>query len=130
MLTLLVQYTGPRVTMRRFTVKNKHLLWQFDIKKTTHCDNLLHRRYLVPKIIPYVIYCVCLLVCLMDMVVGFTAAYAISAYHRWCCEFESRTGRGVQHYVIKFVKLPCRSSSDPHTTLQQKSWGETRWSWR
>jgi hypothetical protein len=55
MLTLLVQYTWSRVTMRRFTVKNKHLLWQFDIKKTTHCDNLL------------------------------------------------RTGRGVQHYVIKFV---------------------------
>ena len=21
----------------------------------------------------------------------------------WCCEFESRSGRGVQHYVIKFV---------------------------
>jgi hypothetical protein len=28
--------------------------------------------------------------------------YAISAYHHWC-EFESRSGRGVQHYVIKFV---------------------------
>jgi hypothetical protein len=64
MLTLLVQYTWPRVTMWRFSVENKHLLWQFDIKKTTHCDNLLHRRYLVPKIIPYVIYCVCLFVCL------------------------------------------------------------------
>jgi hypothetical protein len=37
------------------------------------------------------------------MVVGFTTAYAISAYHHWCCEFESRPGRGVQHYVIKFV---------------------------
>jgi len=23
--------------------------------------------------------------------------------HHWCCEFESRSGRGVQHYVIKFV---------------------------
>jgi len=21
------------------------------------------------------------------------------AYHHWCCEFESRSGRGVQHYV-------------------------------
>jgi hypothetical protein len=21
----------------------------------------------------------------------------------WCCEFESRSGRGVQHYVIKIV---------------------------
>jgi hypothetical protein len=28
---------------------------------------------------------------------------AISAYHHWCCECESRSGRGVQHYVITFV---------------------------
>jgi hypothetical protein len=37
------------------------------------------------------------------MVVGFTTTYAICAHHHWCCEFESRSGRGVQHYVIKFV---------------------------
>ena len=37
------------------------------------------------------------------MIVGFTTTYAISAYHHWCYEFESRSGRGVQHYVIKFV---------------------------
>jgi hypothetical protein len=37
------------------------------------------------------------------MVVGFTTTYAISAYHHWWCEFESRSGRGVQHYVIKLV---------------------------
>ena len=37
------------------------------------------------------------------MVVGFTTTYAISVYHHWCCEFEFRSGRGVQHYVIKFV---------------------------
>jgi hypothetical protein len=37
------------------------------------------------------------------MVVWFTTTYAISAYHNWCCEFESRSGRGVQHYVIMFV---------------------------
>jgi hypothetical protein len=37
------------------------------------------------------------------MVVGFTTTYAIGANHHWCCEFESRSGRGVQHYVIKFV---------------------------
>ena len=37
------------------------------------------------------------------MVVGFTTTYAISAYHHCYCEFESRSGRGVQHYVIKFV---------------------------
>jgi len=27
----------------------------------------------------------------------------ISACHHWCCEFESRSGRGEQHNVIKFV---------------------------
>jgi hypothetical protein len=37
------------------------------------------------------------------MVVGFTTTDAISGYHHWWCEFESRSGRGVQHYVIKFV---------------------------
>ena len=39
------------------------------------------------------------------MVVGFKTTYAISgsAYHHWCCEFESRSGWGVQHYMIKFV---------------------------
>ena len=35
------------------------------------------------------------------MVVGFTSAYAISPYHHWCCEFESRSGQGIHHYVIK-----------------------------
>jgi len=25
------------------------------------------------------------------MIVGFTTTYAISAYHHWCCEFESRS---------------------------------------
>ena len=35
------------------------------------------------------------------MVVGFTTTYAISAYHHWCFEFEARSGRGVQQYVIK-----------------------------
>jgi hypothetical protein len=34
---------------------------------------------------------------------GFITTYAISAYHHWCCECECRPGRGVQHYVIKFV---------------------------
>jgi hypothetical protein len=37
------------------------------------------------------------------MAVGFTITYAISAYYHWCCEFKSRSGRGVQQYVIKFV---------------------------
>ena len=37
------------------------------------------------------------------MEVGFTTTYTISAYHHWCCKFESWSERGVQHYVIKFV---------------------------
>jgi hypothetical protein len=39
------------------------------------------------------------------IIVGFTTTYAISAFHHWCCEFESRSGRGVQHYVIMFVRF-------------------------
>jgi hypothetical protein len=38
------------------------------------------------------------------MVVGFTTTYEISAYHHWCCEFESRSGRDVLHYFVKFVR--------------------------
>ena len=30
------------------------------------------------------------------MVVGFTTTYTISPYSHWCCEFESRSGRGVK----------------------------------
>jgi hypothetical protein len=41
------------------------------------------------------------------MVVGFTTTYAINAYHHWC-EFKSRSGRGVQHYVIEFVSDLCQ----------------------
>ena len=37
------------------------------------------------------------------MVVEFVTTYAISAYHHWCYEFESRSGRGVQHYMVKFL---------------------------
>ena len=37
------------------------------------------------------------------MVVGIATTYAISAYHHWYCSFDSIPGRGVQHYVIKFV---------------------------
>ena len=37
------------------------------------------------------------------MVVRFSTTHAISVYHHWCSELESRPGRGVQYYVIKFV---------------------------
>ena len=36
-------------------------------------------------------------------VIVYTTTYAISAYHHWCCEFESLSGLGVQHYMITFV---------------------------
>jgi hypothetical protein len=39
-----------------------------------------------------------------QMVVGFTTTYAISVDHHICCEFESRSGRGVQHYIINFFR--------------------------
>jgi hypothetical protein len=29
--------------------------------------------------------------------------YAVSTYHRLCCVFEYRSGRGVQRYLRKFV---------------------------
>ena len=32
-----------------------------------------------------------------------TTVYAISAYHHWCCEFESRSQQRVQHFAIKFA---------------------------
>ena len=38
----------------------------------------------------------------MAVIVWFTTTYAVSAYHHWT-EFESRSGWGVQHYVIKFL---------------------------
>ena len=39
------------------------------------------------------------------VVVGFTTTYAISAYHHYCCEFKSCSGKvqSIQHYEIKFV---------------------------
>ena len=37
------------------------------------------------------------------MVVGFTTICAISAYHHWCCECKSRSGRGVQHYICQWL---------------------------
>jgi hypothetical protein len=37
-----------------------------------------------------------------SMVVGLTTTYAISVYHHWCCECESRSGRGAQH-LIKYI---------------------------
>jgi hypothetical protein len=35
--------------------------------------------------------------------VACTTTCATGAYHHWYCEFESRSGWRVQHYVIKFV---------------------------
>jgi hypothetical protein len=33
------------------------------------------------------------------MVDGFSTSDATSTYHHWCCEFESQSGWGVQHYA-------------------------------
>ena len=66
------------------------------------------------------------------MVVWFTTTYAISAYHHWCCEFESRSGQGVRHYVIKFVSdVTCDRSvvfSGSSGFLHQKTWSP-RYNW-
>jgi hypothetical protein len=35
--------------------------------------------------------------------VGNTTTYAVGAFHHWYCGFDSRSGRGAQHYVITFV---------------------------
>ena len=43
------------------------------------------------------------------MVVAFTTTYAIGAHHHLCCEFEYRSGRGVQHYVISLSVTWSRS---------------------
>jgi hypothetical protein len=39
------------------------------------------------------------------MVVGFITTYAISAYHHYICEFESRSGEvySIQQYMMKCV---------------------------
>ena len=41
--------------------------------------------------------------CRNRMVVGCTTTYAISAYHHYCCEFKSRSGRSVQHHDLRQV---------------------------
>jgi hypothetical protein len=43
--------------------------------------------------------------CLCSFVLGVRRSQdrIVIAYHYWCCDFKSRSGRGVQHYVIKFV---------------------------
>jgi hypothetical protein len=63
------------------------------------------------------------------MVVGFTTTYAISAYHHWCCEFESRLGRGVHHYVIKFVSLTVRwfSPGPPVSSINKTDCHDLAW---
>ena len=77
--------------------------------------------------------------CRDRMVVGFTTTYAISAYHHWCCEFGSRSGRGLHQYLIKFfsdlrqvggyllvlpfspqIKLTADHKHKPHTQISIK----------
>ena len=54
---------------------------------------------------------------------GRWTTYAISAYRHWCCEFESRSGRGAQHYVIRVCHwfATCRwfSPGPPVSSINQ-----------
>ena len=61
------------------------------------------------------------------MVAGFTTTYEISVYHHWCCEFEPRSGRGVQHYVIMFVS-DLRQVGGFLRVLRQWNW-PPRYNW-
>jgi hypothetical protein len=58
------------------------------------------------------------------MVVGFTTTYATSVYRHWYCEFKSRSGRGVQYYVIKFVS-DLRQVGGFHRVLRFSSTNKT-----
>jgi hypothetical protein len=60
------------------------------------------------------------------MVVGFTTTYAISAYHNWCCEFESRSGWGVQHYVTKLSVTCDKSDAGPCDAAISKYYYDTK----
>jgi hypothetical protein len=59
------------------------------------------------------------------MIVGFTTTYASSAYHHWS-DFESESGLGVQHYVIKFVNWNIVESGAKHhqTKKQTLQWAD------
>ena len=68
------------------------------------------------------------------MVVGFSTTYAISAYHHWSCEFESQSGWGVQHDVIKFatglwfsLSLGTPVSSTNKTDHHDNGYTHNRW---
>ena len=60
------------------------------------------------------------------MVVRFKTTYAVSAYHHWCCVFESRSGRDVQHYVIKFVS-DLRQVGGYHVKTRSVYWLSSLW---
>ena len=57
---------------------------------------------------------------------------SISAYHHWCCEFESRSGQGVQHYVIKFVNdlRQVGGDSNKHMDIQFSAYEDTLLKWQ
>ena len=56
------------------------------------------------------------------MIVWFTTTTSVSAYYHWCCEFESRSGRGAQHFVIVcqwLAKGRLFSASPPVSTINK-----------
>jgi hypothetical protein len=83
-LSVINKYTGYGVSAEKWSVK----IWTFleCPKKTINLPQVTDKLF---HIILYQAHLVWV------WVVGFTTTYAISAYHHWCCEFESWSGRGV-----------------------------------
>jgi hypothetical protein len=47
------------------------------------------------------------------MVVEFTTTHAISAYHNSCCEFEYRSGQGVQQFTVTVGSSTMNKTHNP-----------------
>ena len=88
-----------------------HILWQ--VHQTRFIDNF---RIVYGYILIHIHYLINVINFLVTnnkrgrrgrdrMVVGFTTTFAISVYHHWSCDFESRSGEVylIQPYVINFV---------------------------
>jgi hypothetical protein len=95
--------------------RNKMCQWwsnQLEFKGMGEFPPFFFNQWAFLSLIKYIHVIVRLMECMLHrrgrrgshcIVVGFTTNYTTSAYPLWCCELESRSGQGVQHYVIKFV---------------------------
>ena len=98
---------------------NNFNLWGTTLHREQHCTGNKHyNNVLIAK-------CDILMLrgrCDRDrMVVGYTTTYGISAYHHRCCEFESRTKRDLQHYVIKLLVTARWFSPTPPVSSTNKT---------